>query len=159
MTITPEELAKELVTRVNKAKKYDDELWTIINSISAGIATYEENGMIFIRDNKGSPVSDYRCFRGELYETFGVEVPKKGFKTFLRKTKTCLRKLVKEELKKEADFEEALNKVQFYDSLGFVFTGIYEMAYCFYRLDLSYNWENGTRRFAKRFKNNIAIKN
>lgn len=146
--MTPEELAVEIVTRVNKADWYVDKLWSLINSIS-GVVIYETEGRAFIRDVHSSIYfSDFETFEEEL----GIKLSRKGFKTFMKKTKTCLRKLVKEELAKEPEnLFEAMKKVLFYEPLELKYTGKYEKAYKIYRImvDASANVQDAAMEVAE----------
>ena len=146
--MTPEELAVEIVARVNKADWYVDELWSLINSIS-GVVIYETEGRVFIRDVHSSMYcSDFEAFEEEL----GIKLSRKGFKTFMKKTKTCLRKLVKEELAKEPEnFFEAMKKALFYEPLELKYTGKYEKAYKIYRImvDASANVQDAAMEVAE----------
>ena len=146
--MTPEELAVEIVALVNRADWYVDKLWSLINSIS-GVVVYETEGRAFIRDVHSSMYfSDFETFEEEL----GIKLSRKGFKTFMKKTKTCLRKLVKEELAKEPEnFFEAMKKALLYEPLELKYTGKYEKAYKIYRImvDASVNVQDAAMEVAE----------
>ena len=159
--MTPEILAQELVNRVNKTKGYDDRLWSLINSVAAGIVTNERNGELYIREKSGMALSDFECFNAGL-KKYGLEISKKGFKTFLRKTKTCMRRLVKEELAKDpVDFNDAMKKVILYEPFEFKYKGIYERAYTIYQVICSaiVEWQDAAMIIAGEVNGYMNIKN
>ena len=146
--MTPEELAREIVNRVNEATWYDDGLWAIINAIAGAKVTYEDDGSIIIRDKYMQGLIGYISFN----ELLGVNIPSKGFKTYIKKTKTCLKKLVKEELSKEpVDLKDAMKKVLLYEPLNIKFNGKYEKAYNVYCIisETLGDWQDAAMEVAK----------